>query len=134
MKKSEVHGMSQRGGSVLSEVRFGDKVFSPMVPEGEADLLVALDESEVERSRYHLRADGTIVTPHPLAVIHGPMTDLDERDLPLTTRNFNVALLGMVSVHLPFPDDEWESAIVAHVPANAVEQNREVFRLGRRFA
>lgn len=134
VKKSEIHGMSQRGGSVTSDIRYGQQVFSPMVPEGEADFLVALDESQVEHNRYVLRPTGTLITPHPLAVIHGPMAELDERDLPLTSRNFNVAILGMLSVHLDFEPDHWEGAIAAHVPRHTLAQNLEVFRLGRRFA
>jgi indolepyruvate ferredoxin oxidoreductase beta subunit len=134
VKKSEIHGMSQRGGSVTSDVRFGERVFSPMVPEGEADYLVALDESQVDHNRYILREGGVLVTPHALEVIHGPMAGLGERDLPLTSRNFNVAILGMLSVHLAFDADQWQAAIAANVPAHTLAQNMEVFHLGRRFA
>lgn len=133
VKKSEIHGMSQRGGSVTSDVRFGREVFSPMIPAGEADFLVALDESQVDHNRYMLREGGILITPHPLVVIHGPMPELDERDLPLSPRNFNVAILGMLSCHLDFPEESWETAIRAHVPGRTFEQNIEVFRLGRRF-
>ena len=63
VKKSEVHGMSQRGGSVSSEVRFGDKVNSPMVPAGEGDILVVLDESQLEVARPVLKADGIFNGP-----------------------------------------------------------------------
>ena len=134
VKKSEIHGMSQRGGSVTSDVRFGAEVFSPMVPEGEADYLIALDETQVDHNRHILRDGGVIVTPHPLVVVHGPMPELDERDLPLTPRNFNVAILGMVSRHLSFEAAVWEAAIAAHVPAHTLAQNMDVFHLGRRFA
>lgn len=134
VKKSEIHGMSRRGGSITSDVRFGKEVFSPMVPDGESDFLVALDETQVDHNRHVLRKGGGIVTPHPLEVIHGPMTELDERDLPLSPRNFNVAILGMLSVHLDFEVEQWEAAIAAHVPEHTLVQNMEVFHLGRRFA
>jgi len=134
VKKSEIHGMSQRGGSVTSDVRYGAEVFSPMIPEGEADYLVALDGSQVDHNRYKLRPGGCIITPHPLEVIHGPMAELNQRDLPLTPRNFNVAILGMLSVHLEFTSEQWETAIAAHVPKQTVAQNLDVFHLGRRFA
>ena len=133
VKKSEIHGMSQRGGSVASDVRFGKEVLSPMIPSGEADFLVVLDETQVEPNRYKLREGGILISTQPLVLIHGPMMELDERDLPLSPRNFNVAVLGMLSCHLDFTEESWESAIRAHVPGRTFEQNMEVFSLGRRF-
>ncbi len=66
VKKSEVHGMSQRGGSVASDVRFGQAVWSPMVPPGEADLLLVLAEDQVENNRPRLRSGGVLVTPEAI--------------------------------------------------------------------
>ena len=63
VKKSEIHGMSQRGGSVTSDVRFGERVYSPMVPPGEADYLVVLSPDQVEPNRWQLREGGTLITP-----------------------------------------------------------------------
>src|SRR5512133_986528 len=63
VKKSEIKGMSQRGGSVTSDVRFGRAVFSPMVPAGEADFLVVLEPTQVEPSRFWLRSEGVLITP-----------------------------------------------------------------------
>ncbi|MBX7257899.1 MAG: 2-oxoacid:acceptor oxidoreductase family protein [Candidatus Hydrogenedentes bacterium] len=133
VKKSEIHGMSQRGGSVTSDVRFGDEVWSPMVPLGEADFLVAFDETQVDHNRPVLREGGLIITPERLVGIYGPMNELNEQTLPLTTRNFNVAILGMLSLHVPFAQDNWEKAIRANVPEGTYDQNLSVFHLGRRF-
>jgi len=133
VKKSEIHGMSQRGGSVTSDVRFGDEVLSPMVPAGEADFLIAFDETQVEHNRPVLREGGRLITPERLVCVYGPMSELNEQTLPLTARNFNVAILGMLSLHVPFADANWEAAIRGNVPAPTFEQNLKVFHLGRRF-
>ncbi|MBQ4314500.1 MAG: 2-oxoacid:acceptor oxidoreductase family protein, partial [Lentisphaeria bacterium] len=68
VKKSEVHGMSQRGGSVSSEVRYGDKVASPMVPAGEADFLVVIDPTQVEVVKGKLKENGILITPEDIPV------------------------------------------------------------------
>ncbi len=133
VKKSEIHGMSQRGGSVTSDVRFGDEVLSPMVPVGEADFLVVFDETQIEHNRPVLREGGRLITPERLVGIYGPMAELNEQTLPLTTRNFNVAILGMLSLHVPFAEVNWEAGIRANVPGPTYEQNLAVFHLGRRF-
>ena len=83
VKKSEIHGMSQRGGSVTSDVRFGERVYSPMVPPGEADYLVVLSPDQVETNRWQLREGGTLITP--AAIPEGALRD---------KRSLNVALLG----------------------------------------
>src|SRR5271157_5358091 len=90
VKKSEIKGMSQRGGSVTGDVRFGERVFSPMVPEGEADFLLVLDTTQVEPNRYLLRAGGVLITPEALRL----------EELP-HKRTLNVALLGCLSARLP---------------------------------
>src|SRR5271167_4271872 len=73
VKKSEVHGMSQRGGSVASDVRFGERVYSPMVPSREADYLVVLSADQVEPNRWQLREGGTLITPD--AIPQGALRD-----------------------------------------------------------
>ena len=83
VKKSELHGMSQRGGSVSSDVRFGDRVLSPMAPRGEVDFLVVLDASQVEVNRSLLRPGGVLLAP-----------DLVPEDRLTNKRSLNVALLG----------------------------------------
>src|SRR5512141_3288250 len=89
VKKAEVHGMSQRGGSVTSDVRFGARVLSPMVPRGEADFLLVLAPSEVAVTRPLLRPGGVLIAPDLV----------DAKALP-NAKSLNVALLGALSHHL----------------------------------
>ena len=96
VKKSEIKGMSQRGGSVTGDVRFGQEVFSPMVPGGEADYLLVLEPTQVEPNRYLLRPQGVLIAPDAIKV----------EQLP-NKRSLNVALLGALSAHLPLPEDLW---------------------------
>lgn len=132
VKKSEIHGMSQRGGSVTSDVRFGTQVFSPMVPDGEADFLVVLDETQTEVARPCLREGGVLIAPELLLEDGDDIEDLDhDDDTPLCRRNFNIALLGALSKHLEIPESFWLDAILANLPAKVHEENKEVFQLGR---
>jgi indolepyruvate ferredoxin oxidoreductase beta subunit len=123
VKKSEVHGMSQRGGSVASDVRFGAQVLSPMVPPGEADYLVVLDPTQVEVNRGQLKPGGVLIEP---ALI-------DERALP-NKRSLNVALLGALSTHLAFSAEQWLAALGAGFPEKFLEGNKAAFELGRAAA
>ncbi len=120
VKKAEVHGMSQRGGSVTSDVRFGDRVLSPMIPGGEADFLLVLAPSEVEVTRPLLRPGGVLLAPDLV----------DEGALP-NRRSLNVALLGALSTHLEFPESLWLEAIRAALPERLHEVNEKAFRMGR---
>ncbi len=120
VKKSELHGMSQRGGSVTSDVRFGHEVFSPMVPVGEAHYLVVLAESEVDTSRHYLRPDGVLIAPEWI--------DAQRLTNP---RSHNVALLGALSLALPFTTDTWYAALEANLPERLHAVNREAFDIGR---
>ena len=120
MKKSEIHGMSQRGGSVTSDVRFGEHVFSPMVPEGEADFLVALATDQVEVNSAALGEFGVLLEP----------SQLDESKLR-NRRSVNVALLGMLSQHLKFSDEEWVTAIKRNLPEALHEANVQAFHFGK---
>ena len=120
VKKAEVHGMSQRGGSVTTDVRFGDEVLSPMVPSGEADYLVVLAPSEVSVTQSSLRPGGVLIGPDFVA----------ESSLP-NRRSLNVALLGALSHHLELPEDAWMGALAAALPERLLEVNRQAFRLGR---
>jgi indolepyruvate ferredoxin oxidoreductase beta subunit len=124
VKKAEVHGMSQRGGSVRSDVRFGEQVFSPMVPEGEADFLVVLEPTQVEVNRAALREGGRLIEPLLIdpAALSNP-------------RSLNVALLGALSAHLPdIPETVWLQAVEANLPEKLHEVNRQAFALGRAAA
>lgn len=120
VKKSEVHGMSQRGGSVTSAVRYGREVLSPMVTDGEADCLVVLEATQVEVNRQVLRPDGALIVPDAV----------DEKAL-VNRRSLNVALLGVLSCHLDIPVSVWQEAIRAAFPEKLVEANLQAFEVGR---
>jgi len=123
VKKSEIKGMSQRGGSVSSDVRFGDLVLSPMVAPGEADFLLVLEPTQVEPHRHYLRPDGVLIAPEAV----------DAAALP-SRKSLNVALLGVLSAHLPLPEDGWMSVLREAFPGDAFEQNRVAFLIGRNRA
>jgi indolepyruvate ferredoxin oxidoreductase beta subunit len=123
LKKSEIHGMSQRGGSVTSEVRFGEIVLSPMVPPGEADYLVVLAADQIEVVRGNLRPGGKLIVP----------AQVDETALP-NRKSHNVALLGALSRHLQIDKCFWLEAIRASLPARLHEVNLQAFDIGRRSA
>ena len=120
VKKAEVHGMSQRGGSVTSDVRFGEHVESPMIPTGEADFLLVLAPSEVEVTRPLLKEGGVLIPPD----------FVDEATLP-NRRSLNVALLGALSRHLEFPEALWLEAVRAALPERLHDVNEKAFRIGR---
>ncbi len=120
VKKSEIHGMSQRGGSVTSDVRFGGEVLSPMIPAGEADFLLVLEPSEIPITRPLLRSGGLLVPPDAIP----------QAKLP-TRRSLNVALLGILSRELDLPEEAWLAAIHASVPERLHALNEAAFRLGR---
>jgi indolepyruvate ferredoxin oxidoreductase beta subunit len=120
VKKSEIHGMSQRGGSVESDVRFGNKVFSPMVPRGQADYLVVLAPSQVEVARTKLKAGGVLIEP----------SLVDEQRLA-NKKSLNVALLGALARHLELADSLWYAAIRAAFPAAVHAANLAAFAVGR---
>lgn len=120
VKKSEIHGMSQRGGSVTSDIRFGDCVYSPMVPPGEADVLVVLAPDQVENNRWQLRPGGALIVPGLI----------DERVLK-SKKTLNVALLGALSACLDLPEQQWHAAIRANLPEKVHEMNLDAFAAGR---
>lgn len=123
VKKAEVHGMSQRGGSVTSDVRFGETVLSPMITPGEADFLLVLFPSEVEVTRPLLRPGGVLLPP-----------DLfDEKALP-NRKSLNVALLGAASRHLDLPERLWLEALRAALPPHLHAVNERAFAVGRETA
>jgi indolepyruvate ferredoxin oxidoreductase, beta subunit len=120
VKKSELHGMSQRGGSVTSDVRFGPKVHSPMVPTGEADYLVVLAPDQVEPNRHLLREGGVLIGPD--AVEESALSD---------RRSLNVALLGVLSAHVAIGQEHWLSALRANLPEKLHAANEQAFAMGR---
>jgi indolepyruvate ferredoxin oxidoreductase beta subunit len=119
VKKSELHGMSQRGGSVSSEVRFGSKVWSPMGPAGEGDYLVAVSEDQVAVVAPCLKPGAVIVKPSDLG--HAPEE---------SGKTLNIELLGLLNSYLKFPVELWESLIKDFFPAELVEMNLSAFHKG----
>jgi indolepyruvate ferredoxin oxidoreductase beta subunit len=120
VKKSEIHGMSQRGGSVTSDVRFGSQVLSPMVPPGEADYLVVLAPDQVEVNRGQLRTAGVLIAP-----------DMIDPAILTNRKSFNVALLGALSRHLDISESHWREAIHACLPEKLHAANEQAFAAGR---
>ncbi|MEA4861781.1 MAG: indolepyruvate oxidoreductase subunit beta [Victivallaceae bacterium] len=120
VKKSEVHGMSQRGGSVSSEVRFGSKVASPMIPEGESDFLVITDPTQVEVNRSKLKIGGVMILPD----------DVDATKLA-NRKSLNIALLGRLSRYLDIAESDWDSAVRAELAPKLHDANLAAFALGR---
>ena len=123
VKKSEIHGMSQRGGSVTSDVRFGPQVLSPMVPPGEADFLVVLAPDQIEVNRGQLRAGGVLIAP-----------DLIDPAKLSNRKSFNIALLGALSRHLEISEENWRAAIHAVLPEKLHAANEQAFAEGRHAA
>lgn len=121
VKKSEIHGMSQRGGSVTSDVRFGPQVLSPMISPGAADFLVVLAPDQVEVNRGQLHAGGVLIAPDLI----DPVT-LSNR------KSFNIALLGALSTHLEITETKWRDAIHACLPEKLHAANEQAFAEGRR--
>jgi len=120
VKKSELHGMSQRGGSVSSDVRFGEHVFSPMVAEGEADFLVVIAPDQIAVNEVSLRPGGVLIDP----------SLIDESKLT-NKKSVNVALLGVLSRYLPFPEEAWIAALKRNLVEKLHEANLKSFALGR---
>jgi len=154
VKKSEVHGMAQRGGSVSSHVRFGQKIYSPLVEKGAADLILAMEKMEGLRWSSYLAPEGKLVACdlriNPMTVNTGmaEYPDVDgimiQEKLPVSlipaveiarelgnSRVVNVVLIGAVSPHLPIEEEHWKRAIEERVPGKALEVNLEAFRRGR---
>ncbi|MBO5644724.1 MAG: 2-oxoacid:acceptor oxidoreductase family protein [Lentisphaeria bacterium] len=119
IKKSEVHGMSQRGGSVSSEVRFGDKIASPMVPAGEADYLVVIDSTQTEVVKGKLKENGIIIAPENVPV--------DKLENP---RAINTMLLGALAAKLDFSDELWQDVLKKEFGPQLYELNARMFKLG----
>ena len=155
VKKSEIHGMSQRGGSVVSHVRYGREVFSPTVPEGEGDILFGFELLETCRYLSLMKQGGKIIANdlkiQPPAVLSGqvPYPDnlpelirsrfpdfllVDGQHLAAEAGNpraANTVLLGAVSKRLDIPEEYWFKALEKMVPAKALEINRRAFLMGR---
>ncbi len=123
VKKAEVHGMSQRGGSVNTDIRYGSLVLSPMVPDGSADILVVMEPTQLENNRYRLSPDGRLLTSNCLRQFeYGP------------PRVGTVAMLGVLSHELELPVAAWHDAIRAALPEQHQAMNIAAFDAGRAYA
>lgn len=157
VKETEVHGMAQRGGSVISHVRFGSVVYSPLIPLGEADFFVALEELEALRYVPYLKREGRIIlnTRQIVPVTVNPETNpypgdvrgrleamgfhVDAVDALEAAKGIgnlkveNVILAGMLSAYLPFAPQTWERVIRESVPVKTIDINVQAFALGRQL-
>ena len=155
IKVSEVHGMSQRGGSVVTYVRYGEKVYSPVIDKGEADYIVSFELLEAARWTKYLKPGGRLVVStqqiNPMPVITGAAeypADLDRKiaeagaaidaidALSLaeeagSAKAVNIVLMGHLSRYFDFSLEEWLDAIEKSVPAKFLEMNKKAFMLGR---
>lgn len=120
IKKAEVHGMSQRGGSVNTDIRFGPHVLSPMVPDGEVDILVVMEATQVANNRQRLQPAGQLLT-----------TDVLAGHEAVGGKSANVAMLGVLSAWLDLPEDVWQAAICAALPEPTHAANLAAFTAGR---
>ena len=149
VKVSEVHGMSQRGGSVITYVRIGSDVHSPLIDPGEADFVLSFEKLEALRAEYFLKKDGVLISNTqeilPMPVIMGnaqyPEAEPAQEKTVLldalklaedagNARAVNIVLLGVLSRFMDWPKEKWESAIAACVPAKTLEINLKAFRAG----
>ena len=155
VKVSEVHGMSQRGGSVVTYVRYGDRVYSPVIDLGEADYIVSFEILEAARWLPYLKKDGQIVTNtqqiDPMPVITGAALYPEDLAAKLkasgakvdaidclslaeeagSAKAVNLVLLGRLSHYFDLPEEAWMASLEANVPAKFLEMNKKAFRLGR---
>ena len=154
VKKSEIHGMSQRGGSVISQVRFGTRVHSPIIPDGQSDVLVSFERTEALRYAHLAKPGATILVNDmdriPVTVSSGlqaPVQDADRRlaaypglklidanPLAIKAGNLraaNVVLMGALSAFVPFDEEHWQAALRERIPAKLLEVNLRAFAAGR---
>jgi len=154
VKKSEIHGMSQRGGSVISQVRFGKKVYSPIIPDGASDVLVSFERMEALRWAHLAKPAARILVNDmdriPVTVSSGlqpAAENVSERLAALSglilidanplaeqagnLRTANLVMVGALSTLAPFEEEHWIAAIQSRVPAKLLEVNLRAFELGR---
>ena len=155
IKVSEVHGMSQRGGSVVTYVRFGDKVYSPVIDKGEADYIVSFELLEAARWTEYLKEGGTIVTNtqqiNPMPVITGMaqypdalVEKMQSASLKVeaidalklaneagSAKAVNIVLMGHLSRYFDFTEEEWLESLEQSVAPKFLEMNKKAFALGR---
>jgi len=150
-KKSEIHGMSQRGGSVFSHVRFGEKIYSPVISEGEVDIFVSLEEMETLRWLNYLNPETKLiftenrilpseVTTYPenikseLSKNYKNFVSINQEELIKKIgkpKYFNTAILGLISNYIDFNEDAWKKAILEEAPEGTFEENWSAFITGK---
>lgn len=156
VKLSEVHGMAQRGGSVVTFVRYGEKVAEPIVEEGQADVLIAFERLEAMRYVQYLKKDGVLIVNDqridPMPVVTGAATypegiietlskdykvySIDAQAEALKMGNpkvFNIIVLGLAAKHMNFTKEEWLKVIEETVPPKTIDINKEAFIRGFEF-
>ncbi len=155
VKKSEIHGMAQRGGSVISQVCFGEKVYSPIIPDGKSDLLVSFERLEALRWRHLLASGGKVLINNmnmtPVTVSSGQQPAVADLDARLSAeypdalyidamslakalgnaRTMNMVLAGALSTLTPFDMQVWEQAMHDRIPGKLLEMNIQAFEAGR---
>ena len=155
VKVSEVHGMSQRGGSVVTYVRYGEHVYSPVIDEEGADFIVSFELLEAARWLPYLKKDGVIVTNtqqiDPMPVITGnaaypedlvkkmketgarvdALNCLELAEKAGSAKAVNLVLMGRLSHYFDLEEEKWQKAIEESVPSKFLEMNRKAFELGR---
>ena len=153
VKLSEVHGMAQRGGSVVTFVRYGEKVNEPIVEEGQADVLIAFERLEALRYAHFLKKDGVLVVndqridPMPVVIgaakyPEGIIEGLEKKYKVLkvdamaealklgNARTFNIIVLGMAAKHMDFKKEDWLEVIENTVPPKTIDINKQAFEVG----
>ena len=156
VKLSEVHGMAQRGGSVVTFVRYGDKVAEPIVEEGQADVLIAFEKLEALRYAHFLKEDGALVVNEqriePITVVTGVaqypenimeglekehtvyrIDAMEEAKKLGNSKVFNIIVLGMAARHMDFSEQAWLEVIEKTVPPKTVDINKKAFLAGYRI-
>lgn len=123
VKKAEIHGMSQRGGSVASDIRFGREILSPMIPDGEVDFLMVVAPEEEPNHTYSLRPEGKVISA----------ASMDETIVP-NRKTVNIALLGALSPYLDLPVDLWHTTITEAFPVKFHDANLRAFDSARAWA
>lgn len=155
VKVSEVHGMSQRGGSVVTYVKYGDKVYSPVIEKGEADAVISFELLEAARCLPYLKKGGHLITStqqiDPMPVITGAAeypTDIVDKikakgadiiavdalslaEQAGTAKASNVVLMGVLASRMDYPEELWQKALEQCVPPKFLELNKKAFELGK---
>ncbi|ADG83758.1 indolepyruvate oxidoreductase subunit beta [Thermincola potens] len=154
VKVSEIHGMAQRGGSVVTQVRMGEKIYAPIISEGQADIILAFEQLEALRWVHFLKEEGTLIVnrqviepvpvllglqPYPAGIIEKlkahvkHVIDLDALDIAGKCGNkkaVNVVLMGVLAKKMNIPREVWDRALDNKVPARFLELNKEAFEAG----